>query len=47
MYLGRQREKELFVSWDYIISGLGRIRHFFKLTTQLSKLLRVSDGSTP
>ena len=34
-----------FVSWD-IISGLGRTRHFFKLTNQLFKLSWASDGST-
>ena len=33
-----ERERKLFVSWDYIIFALGRIRLFFKITNQLTKL---------
>ena len=35
----REREREKgFAPWDYIISSLGKIRHFFKITNQLTKL---------
>ena len=35
----REREREKgFAPWDYIISSLGKIRHFFKITNQLTQL---------
>lgn len=41
-------ERELFlVPWNYIISGLGRIRHFFKTANQLPKLLMTSKVHLP
>ena len=41
------REREFFLSWGYITSGLGRTRSLFTLTNQLCKLSRASDASIP
>ena len=44
----REREPQrASLGLDYVISGLGRTRHFLKLTNQLPNLLRASDGSSP
>ena len=45
---GKEKERDRNIPYyvDYIILGLGRTRHFFKLTIQFPNPLRVCIGSS-